>query len=76
MVQETRSFDPDTNTTRSLRSKEESHDYRYFPDPDLPPLCCPRPASAKQKQTYPSLPRALRERWVRDFKLSEQRRRR
>ena len=38
VVQETRCFDPDTGTTRTLRSKEDAHDYRYFPEPDLPPV--------------------------------------
>src|SRR4029078_992332 len=38
VAQETRLFDPDTGVTRSLRSKEDAHDYRYFPDPDLLPL--------------------------------------
>jgi aspartyl-tRNA(Asn)/glutamyl-tRNA(Gln) amidotransferase subunit B len=38
IVQETRLFDPDTGSTRSMRSKEDAHDYRYFPDPDLLPL--------------------------------------
>ncbi|MGE0322091.1 MAG: Asp-tRNA(Asn)/Glu-tRNA(Gln) amidotransferase subunit GatB [Polyangiaceae bacterium] len=72
VVQETRSFDPDTNTTRSLRSKEESHDYRYFPDPDLPPLVLSEARVSEAEASLPELPRALRERWVRDFKLSEQ----
>ena len=38
IIQETRLFDPNNLETRSMRGKEESHDYRYFPDPDLPPL--------------------------------------
>lgn len=72
VVQETRSFDPESNTTRSLRSKEESHDYRYFPDPDLPPLVLSEERLLAARAGMPELPRALRERWVREFELSDQ----
>ena len=46
VVQETRLFNPDTGTTRSMRSKEDAHDYRYFPEPDLVPVAPPRVAGS------------------------------
>ncbi len=70
VVQETRAFDPETNTTRALRSKEESHDYRYFPDPDLPPLVITDALIDSVRSELPELPAQLRERWVRDLGLT------
>jgi aspartyl-tRNA(Asn)/glutamyl-tRNA(Gln) amidotransferase subunit B len=70
VVQETRAFDPDTGKTRSLRSKEEAHDYRYFPDPDLPPLVIAPELVEEERAAMPDLPARIREHWVRDFELS------
>ncbi len=68
--QETRLFDANKGETRSMRSKEEAHDYRYFPDPDLLPLSLD-PAWIKQIQdTLPELPNEKRERFERDYGLS------
>ena len=62
--QETRAFDPDTGRTSTLRSKEEAHDYRYFPEPDLPPLVLSAEFIAEQRQQIPELPGQLRKRYV------------
>jgi aspartyl-tRNA(Asn)/glutamyl-tRNA(Gln) amidotransferase subunit B len=70
VVQETRSFDPETNKTAPLRSKEEAHDYRYFPDPDLPPLVIPEALIAEERRAMPSLPADLRKAWVAERGLS------
>jgi aspartyl-tRNA(Asn)/glutamyl-tRNA(Gln) amidotransferase subunit B len=68
--QETRLFDPGKGETRSMRSKEHAHDYRYFPDPDLLPLVLD-PARVEQiKAELPELPDAKKERFIRDFKLT------
>jgi aspartyl-tRNA(Asn)/glutamyl-tRNA(Gln) amidotransferase subunit B len=69
VVQETRLFDPDKGETRSMRSKEEAHDYRYFPDPDLLPLEVSEEWIERVRATLPELPRAKRERYVRDYGL-------
>src|SRR5690606_20534556 len=63
---------PDTHTARALRSKEESHDYRYFPDPDLPPLVLPDELIDSVRSELPELPAQLRARWVRELGLTEQ----
>jgi len=71
VVQETRLYDPDRDETRSMRSKEDAQDYRYFPDPDLPPLMI-EPAWIEEVRTQmPELPDAMRERLVRDYDLPE-----
>lgn len=70
IVQETRSFDPDTGKTASLRSKEEAHDYRYFPDPDLPPLVFTSALIEEERSRMPALPEALRERFTKALGLS------
>ncbi|MCK7492565.1 MAG: hypothetical protein MZW92_14010 [Comamonadaceae bacterium] len=60
-------FDPDTGETRAMRSKEDAHDYRYFPDPDLPPLViAPRLDRARARPRCPSCRRRWRERFQRD----------
>ncbi|HJV51530.1 MAG TPA: Asp-tRNA(Asn)/Glu-tRNA(Gln) amidotransferase subunit GatB [Noviherbaspirillum sp.] len=71
VVQETRLYDPDRKETRSMRSKEEAADYRYFPDPDLPPLVIAQEWIERVKAAMPELPGAMRERFVRDYGLPE-----
>ena len=68
--QETRLFDAVKGVTRSMRSKEEAHDYRYFPDPDLLPLELTEAYVAGLKRDLPELPDAKKARFMRDFKLS------
>jgi len=70
VVQETRGWNEDQGTTYSLRSKEEAQDYRYFPDPDLPPLVLGDALVSQARATLPELPRAKRERFVREMGLS------
>lgn len=64
IVQETRLFDPDKGVTRSMRSKEDAHDYRYFPDPDLLPLVLTEEFVEDCKASLPELPDAKRARYV------------
>jgi len=71
VVQETRLYDPDRKETRSMRSKEDAQDYRYFPDPDLPPLVIAQEWIERVKATMPELPGAMRERFVKDYGLPE-----
>jgi aspartyl-tRNA(Asn)/glutamyl-tRNA(Gln) amidotransferase subunit B len=68
--QETRLFDPDKGETRSMRSKEEAHDYRYFPDPDLLPLELSPSLIADLQKALPELPDAKKARFMRDYALS------
>jgi aspartyl-tRNA(Asn)/glutamyl-tRNA(Gln) amidotransferase subunit B len=68
--QETRLFDPGRGETRSMRSKEEAHDYRYFPDPDLLPLEVTADYVAELEKHLPELPDAKQARFVADFGLS------
>jgi aspartyl-tRNA(Asn)/glutamyl-tRNA(Gln) amidotransferase subunit B len=68
--QETRLFDPDQGVTRSMRSKEEAHDYRYFPDPDLLPLEFDAAYVAALRKNLPELPDEKKVRFIRDFGLS------
>ncbi|MFA7240650.1 MAG: Asp-tRNA(Asn)/Glu-tRNA(Gln) amidotransferase subunit GatB [Sulfuricellaceae bacterium] len=70
IVQETRLYDPDRDETRSMRSKEEANDYRYFPDPDLLPLVVGEDFIEAARATLPELPQAKRERFIRDYALS------
>ena len=70
IVQETRLYDPDRDETRSMRSKEDAMDYRYFPDPDLLPLAISREWVERVRSEMPELPGAMRERFVRDYALS------
>ena len=68
--QETRLFDTKKNETRSMRSKEDAHDYRYFPDPDLLPLEISDDYINKIKQEIPELPDEKRKRFIKDFNLT------
>jgi len=68
--QETRLFDPDKDETRSMRTKEEAHDYRYFPDPDLLPLELSPSLVADLQKTLPELPDQKKVRFIRDYALS------
>ncbi|MEO1563858.1 MAG: Asp-tRNA(Asn)/Glu-tRNA(Gln) amidotransferase GatCAB subunit B, partial [Pseudomonadota bacterium] len=69
--QETRLFDPDKQETRSMRSKEEAHDYRYFPCPDLLPLEIEQDWVDGIKDSLPELPDAKRARFVSDYGMTE-----
>src|SRR5690606_559516 len=71
VVQETRSFDPETGKTASLRSKEEAHDYRYFPDPDLPAVVIDEALVAEERAAMGELPDQVRRRFVGELGLSE-----
>jgi aspartyl-tRNA(Asn)/glutamyl-tRNA(Gln) amidotransferase subunit B len=64
-------FDPDTGETRAMRTKEDAADYRYFPDPDLPPLVIAPEWVEQVRASLPELPRAMAERFVRDYGLPE-----
>jgi aspartyl-tRNA(Asn)/glutamyl-tRNA(Gln) amidotransferase subunit B len=70
VVQETRLYDPDRQETRSMRSKEDAHDYRYFPDPDLLPLIISQEWIEEVRSSMPPLPATLREQWQTNFGLS------
>jgi aspartyl-tRNA(Asn)/glutamyl-tRNA(Gln) amidotransferase subunit B len=71
VVQATRLYDPDKKETRSMRSKEDAQDYRYFPDPDLPPLVISPEWIARVQAAMPELPDAMRQRLMADYALSE-----
>ena len=64
-------FDPDSGETRSMRSKEDAADYRYFPDPDLPPLVIGRDWVERTRAEMSELPRVMAARFVKDYGLSE-----
>ncbi len=68
--QETRLWDPVKNETRSMRSKEEAHDYRYFPDPDLLPLHVSQDLIDRMRDSLPELPDQKKHRFMNDFSLS------
>jgi len=70
VVQETRLYDADKHETRSMRSKEEAHDYRYFPDPDLPPMVLEDEFIESVRATLPELPTAKRARFEAELGLS------
>lgn len=68
--QETRLFDPNRGETRSMRSKEDAHDYRYFPDPDLLPLDLKQEFIEELKASLPELPDERKQRFINEFELS------
>lgn len=71
VAQETRLFDPGKGVTRAMRGKEDAHDYRYFPDPDLPPLAVSEEWIEEIRSSLPELPDACRERFRQDLGLSD-----
>ena len=71
VVQETRLWDSGSGRTHSMRSKEEAHDYRYFPEPDLPPLLVDDARVERVRQTMPELPQARRQRFVTQYAIPE-----
>ena len=71
VIQQTRSYDADKDSTFPLRSKEEANDYRYFPDPDLPPFVITPEMLAEIKRLMPALPEEMVDRLTRDFNLTE-----
>ncbi|MBW1694703.1 MAG: Asp-tRNA(Asn)/Glu-tRNA(Gln) amidotransferase subunit GatB, partial [Deltaproteobacteria bacterium] len=70
VIQETRLWDPDKNRSTSMRSKEDAHDYRYFPDPDLLPLVIDDDWIDAIKHTLPELPYEKKDRFINDYRLS------
>ncbi|HEY5537502.1 MAG TPA: Asp-tRNA(Asn)/Glu-tRNA(Gln) amidotransferase subunit GatB [Acetobacterium sp.] len=71
IIQETRKWDDTKGTSSSLRSKEEAHDYRYFPEPDLVPIIIEEDYIAKIKSELPELPEAKKHRYIKEYKLPE-----
>ena len=71
VVQETRLFDPNICQTRSMRSKEEAHDYRYFPDPDLVPLVIDADWVQRTREELPELPEHKKQRFISQFGITE-----
>ena len=69
--QETRLYDSDKDETRSMRSKEEANDYRYFPDPDLPPLIIDAAFIDNVRRTLPELPQLRYERFIAEYELAD-----
>jgi aspartyl-tRNA(Asn)/glutamyl-tRNA(Gln) amidotransferase subunit B len=69
VVQETRLWDTSTGRTHSMRSKEEAHDYRYFPEPDLPPLLVDDARIERVRETMPELPEARSRRFVAEYAI-------
>jgi len=70
IIQETRLYDPDRDETRPMRSKEDAHDYRYFPDPDLPALVISAERIEAVRRTMPELPTDRRSRYEAEYRLS------
>ncbi len=72
VTQQTRLYDPDKHETRAMRSKEDAQDYRYFPDPDLPPLAIDDAWIERVKAALPELPKAMRARFEAEYGLAPQ----
>jgi aspartyl-tRNA(Asn)/glutamyl-tRNA(Gln) amidotransferase subunit B len=72
VLQETRLYNPDTKTTKAMRSKEDAHDYRYFPDPDLLPITFDPDFLSEIKTTMPEMPAQKQKRLENDFSLSSE----
>jgi aspartyl-tRNA(Asn)/glutamyl-tRNA(Gln) amidotransferase subunit B len=72
VVQETRLWNVNEGRTYSMRSKEQAHDYRYFPEPDLPPLVLTREFIERKRAELPELPEARRKRMIAEYELNEQ----
>jgi len=72
IVQETRLYDPDRDETRSMRTKEEAHDYRYFPDPDLPPMAIDETFIEGVRETLPELPDDKEQRFREQYGLGDE----
>ncbi|NKB77336.1 MAG: Asp-tRNA(Asn)/Glu-tRNA(Gln) amidotransferase subunit GatB [Gammaproteobacteria bacterium] len=70
VVQETRLYDSEKDETRSMRSKEEAHDYRYFPDPDLPAMVLEDSFIESVRRSLPELPEKRKDRFIQEFSLS------
>ena len=70
ITQETRLFDSNKGETRSMRGKEESHDYRYFPDPDLPPLIISKEKIEELRKSLPELPDEKKSRFISEYNLT------
>ncbi|SDY41276.1 Asp-tRNA(Asn)/Glu-tRNA(Gln) amidotransferase subunit GatB [Lachnobacterium bovis] len=71
VIQETRRWDDNKESSKSMRSKEDAKDYRYFPDPDLPPICIPDEWIQKVKDNQPELREEKLERYKKDYDISE-----
>jgi len=71
VVQETRLYDSTKGVTYSMRSKEEAHDYRYFPEPDLVPIACDAAWIGEVQQSLPEMPEQKRDRFVREYEIPE-----
>lgn len=71
VTQQTRLFDPDSGETRAMRSKEDAHDYRYFPDPDLMPVIISDEMMNRARHEMPELPSEMAQRFVHDYGVSD-----
>ena len=71
IIQETRTWNPEKGITQSMRSKEDAHDYRYMPEPDLPPIVTSAEEIEEFKKSLPELPDARRERLTKEYGLSD-----
>ena len=72
IIQQTRLFDSVKQVTQAMRSKEDAHDYRYYPNPDLPPVLVSKEMLAEWKASLPEFPQVRKERFMKDFSISEE----